>query len=343
MNSHTSGDTITLRHGDGGGATIEFVKSEILSRFGNPVLNSLEDGALVEIDHSSMVVTTDSFIVDPPVFSGGDIGKLAITGTINDLVACGARPRYCTMGLVLYEGTSLAIVRRVLESARRAAAASGVTIIAGDTKVMPRSEHTGCIINTTGIGAPLFADRGFSVAAALPDDTIIVTGPVGAHSIAVLSKREGLGFCSRISSDCAALDSLILPLLSRFAGIRSLRDPTRGGLLGVLFDIAEGSAAEVHFNRAAVPVQKEVAFACEMLGLDPLTLANEGCMVIAADAAQAPAILTALRRSPLGRRAAAIGNIRRPNRGQAGRVYTIDGGKKAVLLRPEGQAIPRLC
>jgi hydrogenase expression/formation protein HypE len=341
--ARTWGDSmVTLAHGDGGAATLRFIREEILTRFGNPTLDSLEDGSWFTVGSTPLVVSTDSYVVYPPVFPGGDIGRLAVSGTVNDLLASGALPVYMTLSLILVEGFPIEQLERILDSAQQTARPVGVQIVAGDTKVLDRQAGSGIFINTTGLGLPIKPGKTFAVSNARAGDRIIVTGSVGDHGLAVLSAREGLGFEQRIRSDCAPLHELLVPLIDEFDGIRALRDPTRGGLVGVLIDIAESSSVDVFVERAAIPVKREVHSACEMLGLDPLSLVNEGKMVLVVDPEQADGVLARLRRHPLGYESAAVGTAR-VKRASTGRLFISQGGTNRMVPRPEGQPLPRLC
>jgi hydrogenase expression/formation protein HypE len=340
MSEHT--EIITPAHGDGQGVTLRFIRKEILTRFGNPLLNQLEDGTRIWLGDTRIVVSSDSHIVDPIVFPGGDIGRLAIAGTVNDITACGAVPLYLTLCLILTEGLSLVRIRQILDSAQKCAQEADVQIVAGDTKVLDRIDENGLYINTAGIGIPLRRDRSYSVSEAKPGDCIVVTGTMGDHSLALLSFREGLGFEQRVQSDCAPLNDLVLPLVKEFDGIHCLRDLTRGGLVGALVDVAEASDVDVHIDRNLVPVKREVHFGCEMLGLDPLCLANEGKMLIVVDKEQANCVVSQLRQHPLGIHSQIIGQIQEPRRAK-GCLISKQGRRNRVIPRPEGQAIPRLC
>jgi hydrogenase expression/formation protein HypE len=334
--------TITLAHGDGEAATLRFIRDEILTRFGNPILDMLEDGSWITLDSIHVVVSTDSYIVEPPVFPGGDIGELAVSGTVNDLLASGAVPHYLTFSLILAEGFPLSMLRRILDSVRQTAQSAGIQIVAGDTKVLGKQANVGICINTTGLGLPIRLGKDYAVSNACAGDNIIITGSVGDHGFAVLSAREGLGFEQRIQSDCALLHELMIPLLNTFDGIHSLRDPTRGGLIGVLIDIAESSAVDVFVDEGAIPVKKEVHFGCEMLGLDPLNLVNEGKMVIVVAPGQTNEVIGQLRQHPLGDESAVIGTVQ-PALSSPGRLILRKDQVERVVVRPEGQALPRLC
>jgi hydrogenase expression/formation protein HypE len=334
--------TVTLAYGDGCGITSRFIRHEILTRFRNPILNLLEDGSWIKWDAPHVILSTDSFVVDPPVFPGGDIGKLAISGTVNDLLASGAVPRCLSLSLILTEGLPLDLIKKILDSAQKTALAANVQIVAGDTKVLERHVRAGLLINTTGIGTPIQPSKDYSLSRVKRGDSIIITGSVGDHGLAVLSVREGLGFEQRVQSDCAPLQELLLPVLRMFDGIRSMRDATRGGLLGVALDMTEASNIDILLETDAIPVKPDVRYGCEMLGLDPLTLVNEGKMVMAVAADQADDLLHQLRQHPLGKESAIIGRAQPPSSSK-GRLFLKGNRSKRVVLRPDAQNLPRLC
>jgi hydrogenase expression/formation protein HypE len=334
---------ITLNTGHGGRATQRFIKDEILSRFANNSLNELEDGSYVSWSNSQLVLTTDSYIVDPPIFPGGDIGRLAVSGTVNDLVASGAIPKFLSLSLVISEGFPFLKLQQILDSLASTAKESGVEIITGDTKVVEKTCNLGICINTTGIGIPVKHNHRYRLADTQIGDKIIVTGSIGDHALAVLSEREGLGFEQQIQSDCVPLNNLIIPLIQNIEGIHSLRDPTRGGLVGVLHDLAEASHLDVFIDAKSIPIKAVVNFGCEMLGLDPIELVNEGKMVVVVAQEQANDALALLKQNTLGQDAAIIGEIR-PSSSYMGNVILLeDNGKKTLLVRTEGQSLPRLC
>lgn len=340
--SYNSG-TIDLKVGSGGKASQRFIKEHIIERFGNPILNSLEDGSYIPYNGNDLIVTTDSFIIDPPIFPGGDIGKLCITGTINDLVASGAKPLYIALSLIMSEGFLIESIEVVLDSISCAVEDSDVVIVAGDTKVIDKRSFTGIIITTTGIGVPTRPKFSYALDNAKPLDNIIITGTIGDHGLSLLSFREGLGFEQRVQSDCAALDKLLLPLIQRFEGIHCMRDPTRGGVFNVLCDIVEKSSIFVVLDEESLPIQMEVQMGCEMLGIDPLLLPNEGKMVLIVSPEESHAILGALRQSPLGARSAIIGQLFECPSGKEGYVAVKEKNALKVRVRPEGDILPRLC
>jgi hydrogenase expression/formation protein HypE len=333
---------VPLNVGDGSAATLRFMKQHILTRFNNPILGKLDDASKVELPSRICTITTDSFIVDPPIFPGGNIGKLAVAGTINDLVASGARPCYLTLSLMITEGFHYDQLEVILDSIEEATQKSSLQIIAGDTKLLDKKSRLGILINTTGVGIPVDPNRSFSLINAQPGDAVIITGTIGDHGLAVLSFREGLGFEQRIQSDCALLDDLILPLLNRFPSIRGMRDPTRGGVLNVLFDIAEAAQVRVVLDVTSFPIREEVRMGCEMLGIDPLLLVNEGKMILLADREEADLIVSTLQAHPLGAQSAIIGEVL-PSKFGNGEVIFQESGIFKSKVRPEGKGIPRLC
>jgi hydrogenase expression/formation protein HypE len=289
-----------------------------------------------------MVISTDSYVVDPPIFPGGDIGKLAISGTVNDLLASGAIPHYLTFSLIISEGFPHSALKCILDSAQQTAQAADVKVVAGDTKVLGKQNNVGIYINTTGLGIPIKSGKNYAVSNACPEDSVIVTGTLGDHGMAVLSAREGLGFEHRILSDCAPLHELMIPLLKACDEIRCLRDPTRGGVIGALIDITESSRVDVFVDEDAIPLKNEVRFGSEMLGLDPLSLVNEGKMIIVVSAAETEKVLAQLRQHPLGKASNVIGVIQKAH-APRGQLILKKGGTRRVVVRPEGQILPRLC
>jgi hydrogenase expression/formation protein HypE len=327
-----SDDGLAIAVGDGTAASARFVREEILTRF--PAQREApEDGTRCSVGSDAVVLSTDSYVVEP-FFPGGDIGRLAVSGTINDLLASGARPCYLTLGLVLREGLSLDQLRRILDSIQTAALQAGVEIVAGDTKVVPRGDMLlPLIINTTGVGQPL-GDRRYALGDGRPGDAILVSGRVGEHALAVIDQRHGVRL--GIVSDCASLQDLLLPLLGDDGGVVAMRDPTRGGVAGVLFDLADATGTEIRVPGGAIPVSPAAKDASDLLGLDPLNLANEGKMVLVVRPECADALCARLRAHPLGRDAAIIGKL-----GKAGQPRVVIDG--TVRTRREGVGIPRLC
>lgn len=331
------GGVVLRAHGGGGVQTRELVREVFLSRLGNPALARLDDAAVVAWPGGRAALTTDSFVVDPWEFPGGNLGDLAVCGTVNDLAMVGAEPRYLTAGFILPEGFPLAGLARIAQAMALRAAEAGIQVVAGDTKVVEAG--SGPFVNTAGLGVVPHG-RELSGSRAQPGDAVLLTGDVGRHGIAVLSRREGIGFATEIRSDVAPLGGLVGRLLAGVSSVRVLRDPTRGGVAEALNEIATQSGAEIEVDEAAVPVGPGVRSACELLGFDPLHLANEGCALVVLPETDVPAALELLRQHPLGRRAARIGSVV----GTRPRVVarTLLGGRR-LLEPPPGELLPRIC
>lgn len=317
------------------------LKERFLPHLANPVLLRLGDAAVVPLEHSEIAISTDTFVVSPLEFPGGDIGSLAVHGTLNDLAMMGARPLYLTAGFVLEEGLELEILDRIVGSMGQAAARSAVPLVTGDTKVVERGKADGLFVNTTGVG---LMQPGFHPAPdrASPGDAILVSGPLGRHGMAIMAVREGIAFETEIASDSAALFPLVEQLRQLLGdAVHVLRDPTRGGLASALNEIAAASGTGIDLQEAAIPVPAEVAAVCEMLGLDPLYVANEGVLVAIVPAADTEVALSCLRAHPLGADAARIGSV---VSGHPGLVVlrTGIGGSRIVDLLP-GDQLPRIC
>jgi hydrogenase expression/formation protein HypE len=340
-----TGAVIQLDHGTGGGMSQELIAELIAPRLGAVHSGRMEDSAVLELDVSRIALTTDSFVIDPIFFGNGDIGKLAVCGTVNDLAVSGAIPRYLTLSLVLEEGFPIADLERVLDSVREAATAACVEVVAGDTKVVRAGEVDKLFINTAGVGV-FERELRLGVGEVVSGDAVIVTGWLGNHSIHILSLREGLGFEGRVLSDCAPLDGLVWNVLEEHApSVRCMRDITRGGLGTVLNELAEGAGVSIRIEQELLPIQHETAMAADMLGVDPLYLANEGniCMVVARDAAAE--ILETVRWHPDGRAAQIVGAVRaagRPSSGSPVTMVRADGAETVVELL-YGAELPRLC
>jgi hydrogenase expression/formation protein HypE len=334
-------DRVLLGHGSGGRLTAELIGELFLRTFGGPTLAALEDAAVLDIGNGSrLAFTTDSFVVRPVFFPGGDIGRLAICGTVNDLAVSGAVPKFVSAAFILEEGLALADLRRIAESMRDACAEAGVELVAGDTKVVDRGKGDQVFITTTGIGI-VPAGRALSIRNAKPGDRVLVSGTVGDHGIAVMSLREGIEFETVLRSDVAPLAGLAEALVTACPSIRWMRDPTRGGVASALNELAVAARVEVRLNEADVPVKPSVRAACEMLGLDPLYVANEGKLLAVVPAADADRLLSAARAHPHGRDAALIGTV------AAGRpgfvtMRSLVGGERVVPLLT-GEQLPRIC
>ncbi len=336
------GDRILLAHGSGGSYTHRLILEEMLPRFANDTLAALEDQATFDIDGRRLAVTTDSYVVSPLFFPGGNIGDLAVNGTINDLAVGGFEPLLLTMALIVEEGFPLSDLRRVLDTAAAAAREAGVPVVAGDTKVVDRGKADGLFINTTGVGRAIDASIRLSAGGILPGDAVILSGSVGDHGLAVLTSREGLRFATPIVSDTAPLHRLVGAFLKEHGrSVRAMRDPTRGGLATTLVEMAQSSRVTVNIREEALPVTEGVRGACELLGLDPLYVANEGKLVAFVAPEAAAAVLAAMRRHPLGSRAVIIGEVTGPSEGLV-TLSTAIGGRRIIGML-SGEQLPRIC
>ncbi|MFN8613650.1 MAG: hydrogenase expression/formation protein HypE [Vulcanimicrobiota bacterium] len=337
---HSTSPTIQAGHGGGGRQSAELIRRVVLPYFDNPVLAALGDGAVVASRSGRLAMSTDSYVVNPLVFPGGDIGRLAVCGTVNDLAMMGALPEYLSLGLILEEGLELELLERVLASAAQAAQEAGVTIVTGDTKVVERGHGDGLFINTSGIGWIAEGVRP-SPERARPGDALLLSGSLGDHGIAILSQRQGLRFQADLVSDCAPLAGLVQRLLDCDPDLHVLRDPTRGGLLSALDEISRASEVSFELEESALPIKPAVRSACELLGLDPLSIANEGKLICVASAERADRLLEAMRGHPLGREAAIIGRVL-PRQATALTARTPFGTRR-VLQPLWGDPLPRIC
>ena len=343
MDSRKTDEVVLMGHGGGGSMTDSIISGIILRELGNPILNRLDDAACLTIPQSELVMTTDSFVIDPLFFPGGDIGSLAVCGTVNDLAMQGARPLYLSLALIMEEGLSLADVETVVGSVRAASERAGVTVVTGDTKVVEApgaGRRSGMFINTTGLGVR-DPRVDVSVSNARADDVVIVTGTIGDHGVAVMNVREGLQLQSALASDAAPLSGMVLALLDRVPGIHCMRDPTRGGLAAALCDIAAKSACCIRIREPLLPVKKEVAGACGILGLDILNVANEGKALIVCGAEDRDAVLECVKGDELGRDAREIGTVTGAPAGMV-LMETLAGGERIVDV-PAGVDLPRIC
>jgi hydrogenase expression/formation protein HypE len=334
-------DRVQLGHGSGGKMSAALLRERFLPHLGNPILDQLGDAAILALPTGEIALSTDTFVVRPLEFPGGNIGALAVHGTVNDLAMMGAEPRYLTLGVVLEEGLPFTVLDRILATLAGAAAGAGVTIVTGDTKVVERGRADGMYVNTTGVGLlhPLVRPGAHR---AEPGDAVLVSGPIGRHGMAVMALREGLEFETTITSDTASLWPLVRSLRDALGVcLHVLRDPTRGGLASALHEIATASNVGIALDEPALPIPGDVAAACEMLGLDPLYVANEGVLVAMVPAAQADAALAALRAHPLGASSRRIGEVVARHRGMVV-LRTALGGTRVVDLLP-GDQLPRIC
>ncbi|MFH1833964.1 MAG: hydrogenase expression/formation protein HypE [bacterium] len=333
-------ERVLLAHGGGGRLTKELIAQVFLPSLGNPTLDPLDDAALLELEAGPWAFTTDSYVVSPLFFPGGDIGKLAVCGTVNDLAVKGAHPLWMSLGLVLEEGLPLADLRRVAESIGSWAGSVGVKVVAGDTKVVERGRCDGLYLNTAGIGK-VMTSFPLGPASLRPGDSVIVSGYLGDHGIAVLSRRSGISFSPEISSDCAPLWDLVEAILATGGMVHAMRDLTRGGLAGALCDMAESSGLGMRIWEEKLPVRGAVKGACSLLGFDPLSIANEGTMAVFCPAAETPDVLGAMRRHPLGRRAEVVGQV---SEEPGGIVLLVSGiGGERIVDMPTGEDLPRIC
>ena len=337
---------IVLGHGSGGKLSAELIEKVFVRRFHNPTLEKMDDQAQLEIGGARLAFTTDSFVVTPIFFPGGDIGTLAVNGTVNDLAVGGARPLYLAAAFILEEGLPTADLERVVDSMAHAAAGAGVQFVTGDTKVVNRGKGDKLFITTTGIG---LLDRPMQLSAdrARPGDKILLSGFIGDHGITILSQREGLEFDTALQSDCAALHGLVAAMLDEaqvagnLAGIRAMRDPTRGGVATVLNEMAARSRAGIVLRESEIPVRESVRGACEMLGLDPLYVANEGKLVAIVAPDIADRVLAAMQRHPLGTGSRLIGEVVEAHVGMVLMKTSVGGTRVVDVLF--GEQLPRIC
>lgn len=350
MQALMSENRIQLAHGSGGQLSRELIEGLFLEYFGNPILDELEDAAVfhppnslrrgLETGDLQLAVSTDSYVITPPFFSGGDIGKLAVCGTVNDLAMRGAQPLYMSVGFILEEGLPLRDLERIVRSMAQIAAQVGLEIVAGDTKVVNRGGADRIFINTAGIG---LVPAGVELSARKVEvgDAVLVSGTLGDHGMAIMIQREGLAFESELKSDCAPLNGLVAQLLAAAPRTHCLRDPTRGGLATALNEIARQAGLGIEIQEMSIPVRNEVRAACELLGLDPLYVANEGKLVAAVAADGAPLAMAAMRDHPLGKEAAIIGSVTEEHPGRV--VVRTPLGVRRILDMLVGEQLPRIC
>lgn len=333
-------DHIVLGHGGGGKLTHQLISRIFYPAFRNPILEQDHDGSVFRFPEGKIACSTDSFVVDPVFFPGGNIGYLAVNGTVNDLACCGAVPRYLTAGFILEEGLPLSDLETVVQSMRKAADRAGVSIIAGDTKVVERGKCDKIFINTSGIG---YVPESVCIAPQLAadGDVIICSGQIGQHGICILSSRKSLGFETSLESDTASLNKMISEMLDKVKDIHVLRDPTRGGVSGTLNEIAFAAKVEIELLEADLPVPEAVSSACEILGLDPLYVANEGIVLTIAPREKAEAILSVMRTHPEGKHAVVIGHVKKSGFPVV-KLKTILGSTRIVDML-SGEQLPRIC
>jgi hydrogenase expression/formation protein HypE len=333
-------DTVLLGHGSGGKLSAELIRGVFLPALNNPILSRLDDQAIVRVNGQRLAFTTDSFVVKPLFFPGGDIGSLAVHGTINDLAMGGATPLFLSAAFIIEEGFSIEQLRRIATSMQHAAIAAGAQIVTGDTKVVERGKGDGLFINTTGIGI-VADDVELSADCARPGDKVLLSGSIGEHGIAILAQREGIEFETTIESDSAALHNLVSVMLRAARGIRCMRDPTRGGLSSALNEIAAQSKVGIELEERAIPIREEVASACELLGLDPMYVANEGKLIAIVAPEDADAVLQAMRHHPLGSQARIIGAVKAA--GAPLVTMRTSLGTARIVDMLSGDQLPRIC
>jgi len=331
---------VLMAHGGGGRLMQQLIETIFVATFDNPLLAQRHDGAVFETVGARLAFTTDSYVVQPLFFPGGDIGTLAVNGTVNDLAMCGARPRWLSAGFIIEEGLPMETLQRVAQSMRRAADAAGVQIVTGDTMVVDKGKGDGLFINTAGIGVREHAAT-IGPGQVRPGDAVLLSGDVGRHGMAIMSVREGLEFEGAIESDCAPLAAPVRALLDADIGVHCLRDLTRGGLCAALNEIATAGRVQVHIEEAAVPIIEPVRGACEILGLDPLSVANEGRFVAFVAVADADRAVEILRGHPVCANASRIGTVRADSPGLVTMRSRI--GAERILDLLSGEQLPRIC
>ena len=339
MDNTMNSDTVTLAHGAGGKQTSELIDRVFKAHFQNPLFTA-DDAAVIDVEKGTIAMSTDGFIVSPAFFAGGNIGKLSICGTVNDLACMGAVPKYLTCGFVIEEGFSMKKLEEIAAAMEKTAAEAGVKIVAGDTKVAGKGQVDGVFINTTGVG---IIPKGVRTSGALaqPGDVVIVTGDIGRHGCTILLEREDYGIEADVKSDCAPLWNAIHAAFEAVPEIHTVRDATRGGVGTVLYEIAEQSNVGIRLDAARIPVEPEVRGVCGMLGLEPLYLACEGTMVMIVPEEKAEKVLEVLHSQKYTENAAVIGTITEEQRGRV--VMTTEIGSETLLPQPGNELLPRIC
>lgn len=331
---------ILLAHGSGGTVMRELIGAIFVRQFANPALEAMGDSAIIDIPRQRLAFTTDSFVVKPLLFPGGDIGKLAVCGTVNDLAAAGARPRYLSASFIIEEGFEIALLERIAVSMAESAREAGVAIVAGDTKVVEHGACDGLFITTAGVGE-LLVEEPLAPSRIRPGDMILINGPIADHGIAIMASREGLTLQTEIQSDCAPLHGLAQALIAAVPALPFLRDATRGGLAAVLHEAASGQPFGISVEEEAIPLREGTAAACELMGLDPLHVANEGKLVAFVPAPAAAAALAAIRSHPLGRGGSIIGLTTAEDAGRVNLTTRI--GTRRLVIPLSGEQLPRIC
>lgn len=333
--------TVELSHGAGGRASAQLIEEVFAKHFTNEWLDEGHDGALLPAIRRPVAVSCDAHVVSPLFFPGGDIGKLAVCGTVNDVAMCGAQSLYLTASFIIEEGFALADLERIVKSMAQAAKEAGVAIVTGDTKVVERGKADGVFICTSGIGEQFENTETVSGKRAQPGDVVLVSGAIGDHGTAILSRREGLTFLTDLESDCAPLNKMVEAIMKASSHVHVLRDPTRGGLAATLNEIATQSHVGIELNESAIVVHEAVNAACEFLGLDPLYVANEGKLIAICPAEEAQAVLETMKADPYGKEAAIVGRVTEDNAGYVEMVTTVGGRRAVDWLNAE--QLPRIC
>jgi len=332
---------ITLAHGSGGRLTHEFIEKVVLKKFGNAILKGLTDSAVLDLKRPGrLAFTSDSFVVNPIIFKGGDIGKLAVCGTVNDLAVCGALPLYISCSLIIEEGMDEDVLGKIMDSMAREAKCAGVKIVTGDTKVVEKGSADKIFINTSGIGVIKYK-RPLSIEKIRKGDKVVINGTIADHGISVLIAREELGFKGGVKSDCASLHRLILTVLEKCSNVKFMRDPTRGGLATTTNEIVSGMPFGIRLFEERIPLNESTKAACELLGLDPLYIANEGKVIMVLPEKEAQKAVKAMRADRSGRRAAIIGEVTKDFKGRVA-IRTKVGGERIVDMLSK-EALPRIC
>lgn len=335
----TKNEKILLGHGSGGSLTHQLIRKVILGKLGNPILRELSDSAYINYKEK-LAFSTDSFVVSPIIFPGGDIGSLAVTGTVNDLVMLGAVPEYLSLAFIIEEGLDYQVLEKIVDSISKEAKGARVFVVTGDTKVVEKGACDKIFINTSGIGRIVYRKR-LSLSNIRAGDKIIITGQIGQHGIAVLAKRKELNLGFNIKSDCAALNNLLIPVLRRTSAIKFMRDPTRGGLATTLNEIVQDKLFGVLIDETKIPVTAKVRAACELLGIDPLYCANEGRAILVVQNDGVNKVLALLRKNPLGRNSQVIGEIVNKPKGKV--ILNTALGTSRIIDMLTSEPLPRIC
>jgi hydrogenase expression/formation protein HypE len=330
---------IVLSHGSGGRLMQNLIKELLLKKLNNPILKELSDSAFIDYKEK-IAFTTDSFVVSPLFFSGADIGKLAVCGTVNDLVMLGAYPEYLSLALIIEEGLDFQLLKKIIDSISHHAKSAGVQFVTGDLKVVEKGACDKIFINTSGIGK-IVSSKKLSIKNIESGDKVILTGKIAGHGLAVLAKRKGLDLGFNIKSDCAALNHLIIPVIKKTDAIKFMRDPTRGGVATTLNEISEACRLGIVINEKDIPLSDKVKVACELLGIDPLYVANEGCAILVVKPQNANKVLSLLRRHPLGRSAQIIGIVAKEPKGRV--ILNTVVGTQRIVDMLTSEPLPRIC